>query len=410
MVFLQIYLGSPWKLHFVITRIICVITNDDVRIIVAVLGGWQRRNTEVRNQMKWGIISMVSEPDPLIYAFVAHHLAEGASDIHLYFDVPNRKLEREITRHSAVRVTNCTARFWTSLGVERSWAPFERQKVICNHAYRQSTCDWMLHIDADEFVVMDEALSARLQISADNPDFLQIPVAERVFIRGEPQRGIFDGVFRIPCAPGEDATLKAVYGDDLKFLDQGVTGYPSMKSFFRTGRNIRLGIHTGLPMEGVTYRTAAPGPRNLYHFDGLTAKSWSLKILRKMNQAPGWVDIPEGPRKEQFKAVHEVRHDQAAMSDVFWRINTVSETQAEQLEARALITTHDFRFEERIGAHFPKLNVDLSPEHFDNYGLNFKRRNAGRRLSKQTRRFNSLIFSGAKFLFGNLISRHTRRN
>ena len=37
----------------------------------------------------WAVVATVDEPAPLVAAFVAHHLNEGAREVHLFLDKPD---------------------------------------------------------------------------------------------------------------------------------------------------------------------------------------------------------------------------------------------------------------------------------------------------------------------------------
>ena len=108
----------------------------------------------------WAVATTVFEPPQLLAAFAAHYAALGASEIRFYFDRPDpvgEALVCEIPQCSVVQADK--DHFRTSFNVPKPENIYRRQRFNANHAYRATEADWLLHVDADEFLAPVDLVS-----------------------------------------------------------------------------------------------------------------------------------------------------------------------------------------------------------------------------------------------------------
>lgn len=231
----------------------------------------------------WGVVCTCREPTQLVVAWAAHYVALGAAEVRIFLDQPQPQLESLLAKIPQVIVTVCTHKYWRqTLNKPRPDIVEYRQLVNAFEAYKDTKLSWLAHFDADEFLHSDVPIEDILLAQPREIDFVVVEPRERAFVEGQPQEGLFDGVFRQPT-PQNWGQAPFLFGKAMRFLRQGVLGYPHGKSFTRTGQPMVPGIHTprrpashrGLKLRGWAVQRA-----RLLHFDGLTALHWSSKLLR----------------------------------------------------------------------------------------------------------------------------------
>lgn len=304
----------------------------------------------------WAIVATVDEPAPLILAFVGHHLAQGAAEIHLFLDQPNPEAQAALAGLPQCRVTLCDKAHWAGSEQGRRPALHTRRQILnANLAYGRCTADWLLHCDADEFLRDGRAMGQELDRFGPEVEHLRLLVAERVMPEGAAQQGIFDGIFRLPVPRGI-ASPDEIYHPVTGFLDRGLTGHSNGKGLVRAGRGHILGIHAP---KGEIAEQFIRSTR-LLHFDGLTALHYKIKLLRRAyeKQTPGPTRHKQG-RMTQFTAIRENLRDEGFCDALVAALKTLRPDQAEKLEALALLDRRAFAPE------LAGLIVDLSVTRFD---------------------------------------------
>ena len=327
--------------------------------------------------MNWGIVSMISEPDPLVLAWVAHHLRLGAARIDIYLDKAAPELSAALAPLPQVHLHRVDGDHWPAALAPRPAQVGGRQRAVIQHCYDRSKVDWLLHIDADEFLrpaQKGRSWEDALAELGDEVDFASVLVAERVHVTRPDPDNIFDGVFRKPYPPRTpdlQATMAAIEGDALPFLDRGFAAYLTGKPFFRTGRGLPLGVHTPRNPRNFTGHTFPWRP--LLHFDGLTSRSYILKKLRAIDQNPAapLARIPNW--REQNLAVLRARNDPATLEAIYHRIKCLDPDRLARLDELGLILRIDLNLPGALRAVFPDLDVDLSVAHFDSYPITWQK-------------------------------------
>lgn len=313
----------------------------------------------------WAVVATVDEPAPLILAFAAYHLGLGASEIHLYFDRPNAEARALLADLAGVQVTDCDHGHWARVadGV-RATRTTLRQCANANDAYEKCNADWLIHLDADEFLAQGIGISQRLSQVPKPLRVLRMLPLERAFLDA-PSADLFGGVFR-SWAPGFANWGDDIYGRFGKFLHKGFTGHYVGKSFVRTGQNdLTMNIHFAF-LRG-TQEVPEPDSQDggLLHFDGLTPLHFKLKLLRRTLLNYYFTkDNPDGETRDKqvrFARNHLQSPDQ--LNAMIAGVMVLDAQQASFLEGRGLL--HHTGFEPAAVLARAGVTMDLSAARFD---------------------------------------------
>jgi len=307
-------------------------------------------------QASWAVVATVDEPAPLVLAFAAHHLNEGASAVHLFLDRPDTEAASVLRQMPGVILTRCNQAHWQKHNDgARPYLHTRRQIINANIAYRQTKADWLVHCDGDEFIRDGRAMAQELARAPADCAHFRLRVAERVMPAGQTQDSIFDGFFRLPIAvrPGR---LDPIYDPVSLYLDRGLTGHPNGKAVVRAGRGHQLSIH--YPMGEVPSRPLTS--TRLLHFDGLSAFHYLLKLLRRAHEKP----LPGAPRHKpgrlaQVTALKDHADDPDFFRALVTRLKTLHPDQVAALQELGLIDKRPF------APNLGGMALDLSVAGFD---------------------------------------------
>lgn len=312
--------------------------------------------------MSWGVVATVDEPATLIAAFAGWHIAQGAAEVHLFFDRPNPEAEALVAPLPGVRVTLCDDAYWAARGEDdRRARQTGRQMLNARFAAETAGVDWLLHCDADEFVA-DGAVLARALATAKT-DVVRLRVLERVDRVGVDSQGIFDGLFR-----HRDLSFEwrgeANYGRWAKFLIYGMAGHYVGKIAIRTGSGLRHAVHT-VAGKG---RGEAPEIKlngALLHFDGLTRRHYFAKMLRRAQMDHFMKGAgPDGkPRQKQIKYLRNHADGRAQIQAFYDGVKSVNGAQVLALTEQEQF--FDLGFDPSAALRDVGLDLDLSRAGFD---------------------------------------------
>ena len=325
------------------------------------------------DRTSWGVVATVSEPLPLVLAYVAHHLGRGARRVWLFLDRPDPVLERAVAHLPQVETIRADPEAWEALhGMPRPAHGPGRQVVNHQMIYARGEVEWLLHLDADEYLRSVRPVEDVLAEMPDGIDWIWLILGERVRWRGAPVRRIFEGVFRRPLVPGRfgkaaEAHARAVYGDTATRLLHGLSGHILSKSLLRRGRADFLpAVHHphlrggGDPLK-LPHRR--PNGMRLLHFDGITPYSWGVK-LRRAAAGPD-ADRRSPARQAQFARVRAEGHDAAKMLAMHDELLTIDAGQAEKLRELDALDERPFDPLPAVRRFFPHERLTLSAAEFD---------------------------------------------
>ncbi|MEO5619390.1 MAG: glycosyltransferase family 2 protein [Cypionkella sp.] len=308
----------------------------------------------------WAVVSTMDEPAPLVAAFAAHYLSIGASEVHIFLDQPDAEAEALLAGLPGVFVSVCDKAYWKqNKPFRRPVMHFSRQTRNANKVYQTTKCDWLLHCDADEFARDGAAIAEALAKAPEVALYMRLLVAERVSLAEEPQREIFDGVFRHGIKDFKEFGPQ-VYGVLCDFFRDGVTGHLAGKAFSRVGAGLEISLHAP---RGRQPHRVIPKAR-LLHFDGLTRLHFMLKLLRRAHEPESDANLRHGnSRITQFESFRESVRDIEHREALVTLLKEINAEQADLLEGHGVLERA--RFDPRPALAAYGLTVDLSVEAFD---------------------------------------------
>ena len=319
----------------------------------------------------WGIVMTVREPGQLVLANVAWHLGTGASEIHVYLDDPGDPVKPQLDALEAVHVTCCDAAHWreAAQSQQRPASINRRQGRNAIHAMARAQTDWLIHLDADEFLFQERPLAGELAVARELDCEVHFPVHERFFRRDAPVLSIFDGLFRTTTkglnrrtdGRSNDAVI---FGAQLPVLNNGVLAHSAGKCAAPTDSDFRLGLHWSYRGKGreraQRYRSTST---RLLHFDGLTRLHWLAKLMRYRDTPRDELKFPPH-RRAQIEIFQDMADDSKALAEFHREFRALDPGAIERLRAFGLL--YDVPFDPRPVIQSVLGDVpDLSPERFD---------------------------------------------
>lgn len=319
----------------------------------------------------WGIAALVDEPGVLVAAFVTHHLELGAGAVHVCLDRPNEEARDLLAGVPGAHLHAAGEDGWAFQGLgKRPRTHLARQKYHASRMLAGTRLDWMMHCDADEFVEPPATgtVAALLDGAPAEANWLQMRVAERVWIGADPGADIFAGAFRLPWEEFARRGRRIYDEAAMQLLHFGLCGHRMGKCCARAGRGLFIGVHHGLRSYSGDMRdpakAALPG-LGILHFDGLTELHYVLKMMRRaLNEKPGRKSRHTAARQVQFHAMAEDAGQGASLHAIHAVAKTVTPTQAARLEAAGVLRHADPGIAARAARCLGR-PLDLSPAAFD---------------------------------------------
>ena len=291
----------------------------------------------------WGVVLTAHEPSQLLLANVGWHIGTGASEVYVYLDDPSDPVAAQLEAIPGVLCVLCDAAHWREAAPagRKPRTHRRRQALNANHALARCTVDWLVHLDADEFLVQERPLGQEMAAVRALDCELYFPVAERMYLKGS-QHTIWDGVFRTctrsQVRRGDGIDNDAViYGDQVDCLDFGVLGHSAGKCAVPRGEGYRFGIHWAFRGGG---RKRAERFRStsarLLHFDGLTRLQWWAKLRRYTEYDPA--DFGVAPhRQAQIDRAAEAAKAPGGYEALHAELKEISPEQQARLRAFGLL-------------------------------------------------------------------------
>lgn len=332
----------------------------------------------------WAVASTMREPVDQTLAFVAHHLAMGASEVQVFLDDPHDPALPLLKQIDGCIATPCGPRHWSRhIKIPRPELQTMRQAANATLAYSRTRADWLIHADADEFLYLTQPFEEVIAQLKSPARWMRIPNLERCWVDDEDRSSVFSGVFRHTIRPDNGRT-EHIYGKTAsEFLSLGQLGSAHGKPLVPAGQEFRIGIHAAKWREGD--RTDWPPQmwaKGIYllHFDGLTPLHWAAKTLRYAEHPDE--KLPALLHEARQKQVRHVRDVCASLQDVlsfYESLSTLRVDQAETLSEMDLLSRCEIDPVADVKAVLPDHTPDYSAATFDT-GLGLE--NAARLMRK----------------------------
>lgn len=226
--------------------------------------------------VNWHVGAILNEPLSETLRFAAWYLDAGADGLTLMFDNPQDPAIGVLGDHPKITCIPCTPEFWQARGLTQDTRFTKRQNAALTWAYGQQTCDWLLNVDADEFMYVASGDIARFLagVPAD-VDAVRVETAEIVDHEGA------GTVYRMAM---ERDVARRIYQDSIGLFGprrRGLIGHSQGKSFTRSGlQGVSLRQHWPQRAGGdLKEQIAGAGPEMaLLHHIGLDYDVWRSKL------------------------------------------------------------------------------------------------------------------------------------
>lgn len=326
-----------------------------------------KEKSKLDQEPTWGIVMTVDEPSPLVISNVAWHISTGAKEVHLYFDRVNDPVMNIVATLQKVRAVDCNDDYWLSVSTKRPDAQTKRQFINANDALKHCSVDWLVHIDADEFLLQNSPIQHELRSLRETSVALHFDVRERVYTESSSSRSIFDGAFR-SRSHFPMSLDRSLFGELNRYLQRGLLSHCAGKTAIPTNQDFLIGVHSAYKGRRSS-DTRAPrlGSRStvLLHFDGLTPLHWIAKLLKyaRTTQLHGTSMFSKARQYQIAECLECIgSHDSAlAFHD---KLRLLNQKQKSRLASFDLLHTERFDPASAI-LSTTSTKIDLSPIAFD---------------------------------------------
>ena len=309
------------------------------------------------DKIKWGVASTILAPTHDILAFAAYHLAAGAHRLYIYLDAPNPEAFAQLDAHPKVRVITCDASYWKQRKRDRPETHQVRQTANATHAYnRRPEVDWLIHMDADEFLVADRPIAELLAERSAHPVATRIRPMEQLSGTASAYKAF------VPNGPDRARIIADIYPTYGQYLKGGFLSHLAGKVFVRTGLpSVHVRIHNVfqhgdmLPCED-----RQPGI-DLAHAH---AKSWQDWINAYRYRVTKGSYRPElGPNKPYEKGglsmndlfmMIEAESGEVGLRAFFDEVCADTPHLRDRLEAHGLLREINLHLPKHLAIHFPE--------------------------------------------------------
>lgn len=267
-------------------------------------------------KLDWNVGAILREPVPTTLRFVSWYLDLGARHVTLYFDDPQDAAIPLVTDHPQITAIPCTPDFWASVGSAPDARFTKRQNIVLAHAYRAQKDGWLLNVDSDELLYLENGTVADL-LAGQGPSVRGIRILPAELIQtGDDADGTY---FRLPM---KRWALRDVYGEDAPKLArrQGLAGHTEGKSFTRAGLDKGwMRQHWMQDEDGNAITDVVLGPEDgayILHFfeegfdSWMAKKDWRLgsrgfrpQMKNELAEVAASFD-PQGGYREIYDALH----------------------------------------------------------------------------------------------------------
>ncbi|MGP6085499.1 glycosyltransferase family 2 protein [Antarctobacter jejuensis] len=314
--------------------------------------------------IRWGTVSTMKAPKEAILNFAAWHLELGAHRLYIYLDDNVPDTEAVLSAHPKIRVKHTDAAYWAKRK-GRPEVSRNRQTANVRHANnRKVECDWLCHIDVDEFLLPQHPVADQLA---------ELP-ADCLCARVRPVEALAPGE---AAAPGEtlfkafhleqDArrqAAEACFPTWGRHLSGGFLSHVAGKLFFRTGiKGLQVKIHNMFLKDEMNIGERALTGTELGHFHAADwdhfreQMRWRLATgsyrpeLKAQTRAPGALNL------HALLGMINDTGGEAALRLFFDEVCTATPELVSRLEAQGLLRRHEMQLDQLRARHFPNVKT-----------------------------------------------------
>jgi phage gp37-like protein len=232
-------------------------------------------------------VSLMRESPEIIGRFVRYYLAAGAEEVMVFHDGPAPfPLE-----NPGMTLVECDAAFWAKACGERPVALEDRQSAVYGLGQRRCRTEWLLVVDADEYVFGDRSIPSFLGTIPEDAESVSLPTAEAVWGPGDQIDAPFGSThFRLEWRRPWLWRLawRPLYGGMGADMRRGLLGHVRGKQFLRADRRYSaIRNHDVLRDGRVLTRPAAevaPALSGMFlgHFDAISRARWTQKWRQRL--------------------------------------------------------------------------------------------------------------------------------
>jgi hypothetical protein len=232
----------------------------------------------------WGLVSTIKAPEEKVLAFVAHHLALGAAHLWLFFDDPETPIPAILANHPKVTVTLCDTPHWTAVGKKRPPAHQNRQTHNARYTYRHlTTTDWIVHIDADEFILTSRPVAELLDETSADTVAMKLEPFEAMHDPLLPDDIYTSREFRGALRHEHWPRRRAALGPYRKIIRDGMLSHTVGKVIYRTQVPGLLPRLHAVMLDGEFVKTPDWHPEmKLLHFHAQDREAWLAALPFRM--------------------------------------------------------------------------------------------------------------------------------
>ncbi|WP_050930499.1 glycosyltransferase family 2 protein [Aestuariivita boseongensis] len=304
----------------------------------------------------WGIVSTIKAPVRDTLRFAAYHLSQGAHRIYIYLDDANEAAFVALNDHPQITPILTDDTWWEKRG-RRPVKHQVRQSRNATHCYRRlAKVDWLIHMDADEFLVTTHSIDEILGGLSDNTQCARIRPMEQ--LSGDPT--LFKAF--MPAGAKRHRLTEAIYPTYGPYLKAGFLSHLAGKIFVRTGHpDLKLRIHNALIDDKMIEDMPELDGIDLAHAH---AKSWDqfLATFRfRLEKGSYRAELaPERPRDKGGLTLHELFQQIAAedgdagLRAFFDEVCAATPRLTQALDAHGLLRRVDLALDTHLREHFPE--------------------------------------------------------
>jgi hypothetical protein len=303
----------------------------------------------------WGLSATILAPAGEILRFAAYHLEAGAHRLYLYLDDDNPTAYAALKAHPKVRVTTCDATWWQSQG-GRPKKHQVRQTKNATHAYnRGAEVDWLIHMDADEFLVPDRPVAEVLAALPDDTPAVRVRPMEQLSGDGSAFKAF------VPPGPDRDRTVATLYPTFGRHVKGGFLSHLAGKVMLRTGqRDVRVQIHNAFTGDDmIEALDPAPGIE-LAHCHAKTWDQWIAAYRYRLSKGSYRAELaPNRPRDKGGLSMHELfagieaAKGEAGLRAFFDEVCADTPELRDRLDRHGLLRRVNLDLDRALSTHFP---------------------------------------------------------